>query len=108
MEKAKAKEYKEDEKRTEVRLTSNLRRYLSVCFPAVKFEIKKSSWGYFTRTISWAGGPTEKEVNEVLEVMKGDHWPPEEGYNPGDDRRYISYEFTNRYGYLNHSILYRD
>lgn len=108
MEKAKAKVYKEDEKRTEVRLTSNLRRYLSVCFPEVKFEIKKSSWGYFTRTIRWAGGPTEKEVNEVLEVMKGDHWAPEEGYNPGEEVRYLHNDFTNRYGRLSHYTLYRD
>lgn len=108
MEKTKAKVYQEDEKRTEVRLTSNLRRYLSVCFPAVKFEIKKSSWGYFSRTIRWAGGPTEKEVNEVLEVMKGDHWAPEEGYNPGEERRYLSNDFTDRYGFLIHWILYRD
>lgn len=108
MEKAKAKVYKEDEKRTEVRLTSNLRRYLSVCFPTVKFEIKKSSWGYFTRTIRWEGGPTEKEVKEVLEVMKGDHCPPEEGYNPGDDRLYISNKFTTRYGCLLHYTLFRD
>ena len=40
--------------------------------------------------------------------MKGDHWAPEEGYNPGEERRYLSNDFTDRYGFLIHWILYRD
>ena len=40
--------------------------------------------------------------------MKGDHWAPEEGYNPGEEVRYLHNDFTNRYGRLSHYTLYRD
>lgn len=107
MEGAKAKVYKEGEKRTEVRLTSNLKRYLSACFPGVTFDIKKITWGHFGRSISWAGGPETKEVSTALAVMKGDEYPPEGGYYaPGEDIRYLQNEFTKRYGCLTECFLH--
>ena len=50
----------------------NIRRVLKRAFQAVKFSVRKTSYG--SLAIEWADGPTEKEVEDVAGNFKGGYY----------------------------------
>ena len=50
----------------------NIRQVLKRAFPAVKFSVRKSSYG--SLAIEWTDGPTENDVESVTEDFKGGYF----------------------------------
>ena len=50
----------------------NIRQVLKRAFPAVKFSVRKSSYG--SLAIEWTDGPTENDVESVTEDFKGGYY----------------------------------